>query len=147
MLLFLSSLILSQNTGTKNINDIPVADVYKGLKQGEYLKDRLQKTEVTLNSAKELIAEQEKTLNKSKEIIASKDEIIATKDEVLEQEKASSAEREKQLKYDISLLQGDYKVLEIESKSKQRKKFWSGVKIGGISVAVMGVAGLILLNN
>ncbi|MGD1319525.1 hypothetical protein [Chryseobacterium sp. 2R14A] len=145
MLLFLSSLILSQNTGTKNTNDIPISDVYKGLKQGEYLKDRLQKTEVTLKSAKELIIEQEKALDKCKVIISGKDEIIATKDEVFKQEKISAAERERQLKSDITILKGDYQILQIESKTKQRKKFWTGVIIGGVSVAVLGVTGLILI--
>ena len=143
MLLFLSSMILSQNTDTKNLSNI--TDVYNGLQQNGYLKNRLRKTEVTLKSANELISEQEKQISVNESLIASKNKIIATKDEVLKQEITASNERENQLKTDISYLQADYKILQETSKIKQRKRFWNGVKIGGVSVAVIGVAGLLLI--
>lgn len=149
MLLLLSSLILSQNTVTKNI-EIPVSqipEIYKGLKQTDYLKSRLQKTEMALSSANNLISEQDKALELSKSIIISKDEVIGTIQEVHKQDRIASNERENQLKIDLSVLQGNLQLVQIDSKTKQRKKFWNGIKIGGISVAVLGTVGIILLNN
>lgn len=145
MLLSASSTIFSQHTGTGNIPEAQIPEIYKGLKQADYLKVRLQKTETTLNSANALIEEQEKALSASKNLLSSKDQIIATKDEVLQQEKAAASERENQLKADVSLLQNNYKILEIDFKNKQRKKFWNGVKIGGVSVVVLGAVGVLLI--
>ncbi|WP_312394761.1 hypothetical protein [Chryseobacterium sp.] len=148
-LLLLSSLILSQNTVTKSI-EIPIAqipEIYKGLKQSDYLKSRLQKTETALSSANNLISEQDKALELSRNIISSKDEVIGTIQEVHKQDKIAGNERENQLKSDINILQGDLQLLQIDYKNKQRKKFWNGIKIGGISVAVLGAAGLIWFNN
>lgn len=145
----MSSLILSQNTVTKNI-EIPAAqvpEIYKGLKQNEYLKARLQKTETTLSSANDLISEQDKALELSKNIIKSKDEVLGTIQEVYKQDKIAGAERENQLKIDVSYLKNEVEVIKLESKKEQRRKFWNGIKIGGVSVAFIGAAGLIWINQ
>lgn len=151
MLLSVSNLIFCQSTDTKNTKvEIPesqVKEIYKGLKQNEYLKSRLQKTESTLTSANQLISEQEKALAVSKSLLQSKDDIIITKDEILKQEKVAGIERENQLRSDFSILQSDYKILQIDSKTKQRKKFWNGIKIGGVSVAILGVGAFLLINR
>lgn len=141
MLLFMSSTIFCQNTVTGNIPESQIPEIYKGLKQADYLKLRLQKTEITLNSANALIIEQEKAISVSKDLLKSKDQIIATKDEILKQESAAASEKEFQMKTDIYKLQNDLLI----SKKTQNKKFWTGIKIGGLSVAVIGVAGLILI--
>ena len=76
MLLLLSKQIFCQSTVTKNI-EIPVQQVtelYKGLKQNEYLKTRLQTTENTLKSADKFILEQEKSIESAKSIIVAKDD-------------------------------------------------------------------------
>ena len=145
MLLSVSSLILSQNTATRSISEAQISELYKGIKQNEYLKVRLQKTEGTLNSANELISEQEKALTAGKILLKAKDEIIATNQEILKQEKIGSLERENQLKSDIEILKGELSILEIQSKKTARKKLWTGIKIGGVSVAVLGAVGLLLI--
>lgn len=140
-------MILSQNTATKSIPEVQIPEIYKGLKQNEYLKIRLQKTETALSSANQLINEQDKALAVGKTLLNAKDEAIGTMQEISKQEKIVAEERENQLKIDISMLKTDIDRIEIESKSKQRKKFWNGIKIGGVSVAVLGAAGLIWFNN
>ncbi len=140
-------MILSQNTSTRSIPEGQIPEVYKGLKQNEYLKARLQKTETALSSANQLISEQDKALAVSKSLITAKDEAMGTILEISKQDKIISEEREKQLNIDISYLQAQMAIERKEAKIKQRKRFWNGVKIGGVSVAVLGLAGLIWSNN
>ncbi|WP_171006321.1 hypothetical protein [Chryseobacterium sp. 2VB] len=147
LLLLMSNLILSQNTNTRSIPEGQIPEVYRGLKQNEYLKTRLQKTESALSSANQLINEQDKALTVSKNLLTAKDEAMGTVLEISKQDKIAAEEREKQLNIDISYLQTQMEVVKKEADIKQRKRFWSGVKIGGLSVAVLGVAGLILMNN
>lgn len=142
MLLCLNSLILSQNTNTKNI-EIPesqVKEIYKGLKQGEYLKVRLDKTEKALKDASDLITEQKSALENSAALIKAKDQMLKNNEEIFSQEK---------IIYDSQIisLQADYKILEQTSKADSRKKFWRGIKIGGFSVAVLGLGAFLLINK
>jgi len=147
LLLLMSNLILSQNTNTRSIAEGQIPEVYKGLKQNEYLKTRLQKTETALSSANQLINEQDKALSVSKNLLTAKDEAMGTVLEISKQDKIAAAERENQLNIDISYLQTQMEMVKKEAEIKQRRRFWNGVKIGGVSVAVLGVAGLILMNN
>lgn len=140
-------MILSQNTNTRNIPEGQIPEVYKGLKQNEYLKARLQKTETALSSANQLINEQDKALSVSKNLLTAKDQAMGTVLEISKQDKIAASERENQLNIDISYLQTQMEIVKKEAEIKQRKRFWNGVKIGGVSVAVLGVAGLILMNN
>ena len=74
----------SQNTNTNltKVNsrycysEAQVNEIFKGLKQTEYLKVRLQKTEETLQNADKVISQQ-------KDIIISKTEAINLKEEIL----------------------------------------------------------------
>jgi hypothetical protein len=143
----MSNLILSQNTNTRSIPEGQIHEVYKGLKQNEYLKTRLQKTETALSTANQLINEQDKALTVSKNLLTAKDEAMGTVLEISKQDKIAASERENQLNIDISYLQTQMEMVKKEAEIKQRKRFWNGVKIGGVSVAVLGVAGLILMNN
>jgi hypothetical protein len=140
-------LILSQNTNTRSIPEGQIPEVYKGLKQNEYLKTRLQKTETALSSANQLINEQDKALSVSKSLLTAKDEAMGTVIEISKQDKIAAEERENQLNIDISYLKNQLEVTRKEFEIKQRKRFWNGVKIGGVSVAVLGTAGLIWLKN
>lgn len=140
-------MILSQNTNTRSIPEGQIPEVYKGLKQNEYLKTRLQKTESALSSANQLINEQDKALTVSKNLLTAKDEAMGTVLEISKQDKIAAAERENQLNIDISYLKTQIDLVKKEAEARQRKRFWTGVKIGGVSVAVLGVAGLILMNN
>ena len=147
-LLIASNLTSSQSTSTQNIDDSQVKEIYKGLKQNEYLKLRLQKTDNALTSAQNLINEQEKSISSFKNLANSKDQIISNLEEVRKQELNISRERETQLKADINILEGDLKVMEIEAKIKQRKRFWGGVKIGVVGTLVAGaVAGFLIMNS
>ena len=147
MLLLVSSLIFCQNTSIKNIPETQIPEIYKGLKQNEYLKNRLQKTENALSNANQLINEQDKAITVSKSLLTAKDEAMGTIVEISKQDKIIAEEREKQLNIDISYLQAQMEIVKKEAESNQGKRFWNGVKIGGVSVAVLGVAGLIWFNN
>lgn len=141
-LLCLSSLILSQNTSIKNI-EIPesqVKEIYKGLKQGEYLKVRLDKTEKALKDASDLIIEQKSALESSSSLVKAKDQMLKNNEEIFSQEKIIYDSR-------ISILQADYNILQETSKIGARKKMWSGIKIGGVSVAVLGIGAFLLINK
>lgn len=140
-------MILSQNINTRNIPEGQIPEVYKGLKQTEYLKTRLNKTESALSSANKLINEQEKAIAVSKTLLNAKDEAMETVLEISKQEKIAAEEREKQLNIDLSYLKTEIDYIKKESEKKQIKRFWSGITIGGVSVAVLGVAGFILMNN
>lgn len=144
-LLFLSSWILSQNTVTPNISEAQIKEIYKGLKQNDYLKIRLQKTENSLSAAKNLISEQQKSISAAEKLAVAKDQTIANLEEIRKQENIVSTEKEKQLSADISILKADLEILSKEAKNKQRKKFWNGVKAGAFSVAIIGIAGIILI--
>lgn len=138
---------LSQNTNTRNIPEAQIPEVYKGLKQNEYLKTRLQKTESALSTANQLINEQDKAISISKTLLNAKDEAMRTMLEISKQDKIAAEERENQLKIDISYLKTEIDLVKKESEIKQRKRFWNGVKIGGVSVVILGAVGLILFNN
>ncbi|SHH95830.1 hypothetical protein SAMN05421866_0033 [Chryseobacterium oranimense] len=140
-------MILSQNINTRNIPEGQIPEVYKGLKQNEYLKARLQKTESALSSANQLINEQDRVISVSKTLLNAKDEAMGTMLEISKQDKIAAEERENQLKIDISYLKTEIDLVKKESEIKQRKRFWNGLKIGGVSVVILGAAGLILFNN
>ncbi len=124
-----------------------IPEIYKGLKQNEYLKTRLQKTETALYNANQLINEQDKALTVGKNLLTAKDEAMETVLEISKQDKIAAAERENQLNIDISYLKTEIDLVKKNAEKKQRKRFWNGVKIGGVSIAVLGVAGLIIMNN
>jgi hypothetical protein len=147
MLLLVSSLILSQNTNTGNIPASQIPEIYKGLKQNEYLKVKLQKTEAALSSASNLISEQEKAIAVSKTMIKSKDEIIGTIQGVAKQDQAAADERENQLKSDITMLRSDIEIMELINKNDQKKKFWGGVRTGIIGTVVAAAIAILVVSN
>lgn len=142
MLLLMSNLIFCQNTDTKNISlpESQVKEIYKGLKQGEYLKGRLDKTEKALKDASDLITEQKSALENSASLVKAKDQMLKNNEEIFSQEKTIYDSR-------ITAIQSDYKTLEIQSKNTARKKLWTGIKIGGVSVAILGVGAFLLINR
>lgn len=144
MLLLMSSQIFSQSTNIKNTKvEIPqsqVKEIYKGLKQGEYLKIRLDKTEKALKDASDLITEQKSALENSASLVKAKDQMLKNNEEVFSQEKVIYDSR-------ITSIQADYKILQQTSKIEGRKKMWNGIKIGGVSVAILGVGAFLLINR
>ena len=70
----MSNMILSQNTNTANTNkkcidDNQVTEIYKSLKQNDYLKTRLKKTENVLDESDAVIKQQKDNIKKLNEIV------------------------------------------------------------------------------
>lgn len=141
----MSNLSLSQTTNTQNtngkyLNDTQIAEVYRGLKQGEFLKIKLKKTEEVLDNANNLITQQKQNINKLTEISQTKDEVINNLQFQIDNNKEISEAQKEQLNNTIALMTLEYK-------KEKRKRFWNGVKIGGISVAVLGAGAIYFLTK
>ena len=141
MLLLLNSQLISQTTNTKPTNclsDAQMSEIFKGLKQGEYLKVRLEKAEETLFSAN-------KVINEQTYIIANKDKVINIKDalytSLVFQNKMDMEIKDSQ----IDKLNETMKVNQKIYKSEKRKKFWSGIKIGGVVGVGIATTALLLI--
>lgn len=141
MLLLLNSQLISQTTNTKPTNclsDAQMSEIFKGLKQGEYLKVRLEKAEETLFSAN-------KVINEQTYIITNKDKVINIKDalytSLVFQNKMDMEIKDSQ----IDKLNETMKVNEKIYKSDKRKKFWSGIKIGGVVGVGIATTALLLI--
>ena len=143
MLLLLNSQLISQTTNTKPTNclsDAQMSEIFKGLKQGEYLKVRLEKAEETLFSAN-------KVINEQTYIITNKDKVINIKDalytSLVFQNKMDMEIRDSQ----IDKLNETMKVNEKIYKSDKRKKFWSGLGYGAGGAVILSLVGVLLLSN
>lgn len=141
MFLLINKLSYSQNTNTKLTNcysDVQVSEIFKGLKQNEYLKTRLAKTESVLKDADNIIDKQKETINTKNEIIIGKSEIIdnLNKEMIIEEEiKQSQIEQlNNEILFEIN--QGD---------KKARKSFWKGAKTGGIIGIVATLITIVLI--
>ena len=143
MLLLVSNLVFSQNSSTNRTNcysDAQVSEIFKGLKQNDYLKLRLDKTEKSLNNADNVINEQKTRINTQNDLLTVKDKLIAG-------EIAKCAKEKEVLNANIEVLNNNISIMKIDNKKENRKKFCSGVKVGGVSVAVLGAAAFVILNN
>ena len=142
MLLISNSLIICQTINTENIKCFQaetVNEIFKGLKQGEYLKKRLDKTEISLDNANALLKEQKSAIAKRDNLIEVKEGIINNLQTVVEQTEIAS-------KAKISQVETDLKILQKQAKKDGRKKFWSGIKWGtGGTIAVAGIITGILI--
>ena len=136
----MSNLSLSQTTNTQSINSTQVAEIYRGLKQGEYLKVKMKKTEEVLDNANNLISQQKQNIVKQDEIIKGKNDIIDNLNfQITNNQELCDAQKEQ--------LNNIIKIMEIEKKKEGRRKFWNGIKIGGISVAVLGAGAIYFLTK
>lgn len=137
----MSNMIFSQSTNTNLTKCFPITTVnelYNGVKQGENLKLVLSKTEKALSESQNLVAEQ-------KGIIFNQSEIISGKDLLLQNNQFITDQKIIVKESEIFSLQADINILKIKAKKEGRKKFWNGIKIGGVSMAVLGFVGLILV--
>ena len=66
----------SQSTSI-SLTEAQKNEIYKGLKQNEYLKERLNKTESALTKAQDLISVQKTQIADQKQLINLKDDFIA----------------------------------------------------------------------
>ena len=143
----MSSLVSSQITLTSPSNVeglfIPksqVAQVAKGLQQNEFLKTRLASAEKALNKADEIIKAQEKDSEIDQKMIKEQDKLITNlKNENLKLEEIHL--------YEVKELNAELELVKKSAIKNGRKKFWNGVKIGGLTVGIAGVATILLLNN
>ena len=143
MLLLVSNLCISQVTDTQNnkcFNSVQVAEIYKGLKQGEYLKVLNKKTEAVLQEANSIIAQQKVSISKHEEILDGKNTVIKKMEAQIVQEKELCEAQKEQL-------QNTIRIIELQGKKEGRNKFWNGVKVGGVSVAILGTAAIFLLKK
>ena len=143
MLLLLNSQLISQTTNTKPTNclsDAQMSEIFKGLKQGEYLKVRLEKAEETLFSAN-------KVINEQTDIITNKNKVIDIKD-TLYSSLVFQNKMDMEIKNsEIDKLNETIKVNEKIYKSDKRKKFWSGLGYGTAGGIVLTLVGVLLISN
>ena len=138
MLILSSILSFSQSTNTKDIycfDSYRIEQIYKGLKQGEFLKDKLKDAELTINLGDTLIREQAKQIENQNFIIG-----------IQEKEKETLNYRlklteEKNLKKDM-IHQNELKIME----NKSKDNFKRGLKTGGIIGAAIVTVAVILIN-
>lgn len=136
-------MILSQNTNTastnkKCIDDNQVTEIYKSLKQNDYLKTRLKKTENVLDESDAVIKQQKDNIKKLNEIVKQNENSINLLNLKIDKEKEICENSKIQFQEKI-------KLIEIENKKAGKKKFWNGFKVGGLTVGVLGVATILLL--
>ena len=141
MFLLLSNQIFCQSTDTPNTNcysDAQVGQIFKGLKQSQYLKLRLEKTEKTQQDATNLI-------NQQKEIIRTSAETIADQKQLIEKNQTVCSKDLEIKDIEIERLNEVAAIQLNIAKKDGRRKFWNGIKIGGVSVAILGAVGLVLI--
>ena len=145
LLLLMSSLVSSQITLTSPskveglfIPKSQVNQIAKGLQQNEFLKNRVISAEKTLSKANETIKAYEKDSETNQKIIKEQDKLIPNlKNENLKLEELHL--------YEIKNLNAELEQVRKSSIKNGRKKFWNGVKIGGVSVAILGAATILFL--
>lgn len=143
MLLLANNLIFSQSINTpptKCFSEAQVNEIFKGLKQGEYLKTRLDKTEKTLDDAKNLITEQASVNNKYQNLITLKDETISNNQFICNQEKEIKD-------LNIKQLQAEIEIIKKQSKKVNKQNFWKGAKIGGVVGIVATLTAVVLISK
>ena len=141
----MSSLVLSQITSTSPskaggllLSKFQVDQVSKGLQQNKYLKNRVILAEKALSKANEIIKAQEKDSELNKKMIDEQNKLITSlKNENLKLEELHL--------YEVQGLNAELELTKKSAIKNGRKKFWKGVKIGGISVAILGGVTTILL--
>ena len=117
-----------------------VAQVAKGLQQNEYLKNRVISAEKALNKANETIKAHEKDSEIDQKMINEQNKLITSlKNENLKLEEIHL--------YEVKELNAELELVKKSAVKNGRKKFWNGVKIGGLTVGIAGVATILLLNN
>lgn len=117
MLLLTSKLILSQSINIYQLNN--VEDIYKGLKQTEYLKYRLKETNILLDNSLRLNQEYDKTINLKDSYILKQDTLILNLKKELELKRDIIKNQEYIYNEKIDML-----------KKEQKQKFLKGTITG-----------------
>ena len=143
----MSSLVSSQITLTSPskveglfIPKSQVDQVSKGLQQNEYLKNRVISAEKALIKANETIKAHEKDSEIDQKMINEQNKLITSlKNENLKLEELHL--------YEIKGLNAELELIKKSAVKNGRKKFWNGVKVGTISISVLGAAAILILNR
>lgn len=146
MLLLSNSQIISQTTNTKSTQALKcypesqTTEWFKGLKQGEYLKTRLEKTEKALKESDDLLKE-------SKDIRLKQANVIEGKNEFIQGLQIQCA-KEKEIKdLQIKELHNNLDAVKKQAIKTNRKKFWSGVTTGTVIGSALTITAILLLNR
>lgn len=143
MLLFASSMTLSQTQNTQNtkgtfIPDSQVTELYKIVKQNDYLKTRNATAEKALNEANKMINEYKAQRSKLDALIALQSEELKTTSEMY-------GKQINVKNMQLSDLSRQLEEVTKQGKKTARKKFWNGFAIGGVTVGIIGTATAIYL--
>ena len=132
-----SSLYLSQSTST-SLTKGQVSEVYKGLVQGDYLKERLYKTEVSLYRLEGVSKEQDQIIIKQQGIISRQEGMIKGLE--------FQVKKEVELReVEIQKLKDIAEVNAKEARKTARKKYIKGIATGAVGTVVAGIVTLILV--
>lgn len=132
MLLLTNSLIICQTINTNPLSKEQIDEVYKGLKQAEYLKVRLKKAEVALNNANNLIESLDEEIRLFKEALKAKDDIMLSTVEEHVQEL-----NKKEIEY--SRLNDTFESFKIKAKQQKERNLKRGIVIGVTTTLLAGV--------
>ena len=138
MFLIMSVTATCQNTDTKCFKQAQLDQIYKGLKQGEYLKKRLKDTEAVLNEANAGLKFKDERIQKLEEVNEARIQMYHTLEfECETAKKIDSLEIRRQ-----RLIIDDFPN---QLKKEKNKGFWKGVKTGGVVGAGAAIIGGILI--
>lgn len=129
-------MMLSQTQGTANTNgtfipDAQVTELYKIVKQNDYLKKRTTTAEKALNDANKLINEYKTQRSKL-------DAVIALQSEELKKTTEMYGKQIEVKNLQLTDLNQQLEQSYIDAKKQGKKKFWKGFTIGGITVGIIG---------
>lgn len=128
----------TQNTKGTFIPDAQVAELYKIVKQNDYLKKRLTAAENSLNDADKLINEYKVQRSKL-------DAVIALQGEELKSTTEMYGKQIEVKNMQLTDLNRQLEEANKQSKKTARKKFWNGFVVGGVTVGIIGTGTLIYL--
>lgn len=139
MLLLSNSLIICQTINTNHLSKEQIDEAYKGLKQGEYLKDRLRDTRALLNEANAGLKFKDKRIQKLEEMNEIRTQMYHTLEFEFEtSKKIDSLEIRRQ-----RLIIDDFPN---QMKRVENKGFWKGAKTGTVVGAAAAIIGILILN-
>lgn len=139
MFLMMSVTAICQNTNTRCFEEAQLDQIYKGLKQGEYLKKRLRDTESVLSEANAGLKIKDKRIQKLEEINEVRTQMYHTLEFKCEtSKKIDSLEIRRQ-----GLIIDDFPN---QMKRVEKKGFWKGAKTGTVVGVGAAIIGIIIIN-
>lgn len=135
----MSNFAISQTTSIP-LTQTQVNNVYRGLVQGEYLKDRLYKSETALKSLQTVSEEQNRIIDKQNTAITTQAGMLKN----LELQKQQEIEIRE---VEIKRLKEIAEVNAREARKQKRRSFWNGLGTGIVGTAVLGAVGILIIST